>query len=181
MAYTSANLYLLEMGVHRGPRRFAYFTDDSFATVFGSGYFSDAFKRGMKLGDIVDVYVGTLNTAVSTTLGASAAGGVSDFSAITGQARAQVSVANSTTFACTVVSSPQQVAPTSLSAFSVWGAAATTQPSATNQADIISTAAVSISATQWGYTTSTQATGIVSLLRAIRDALVASGNMKGSN
>jgi len=46
------------------------------------------------------------------------------------------------------------------------------QPSGAGQADIISTASVSVSSTQWGYTTSTQATGIVTLLRAIRAALI---------
>lgn len=48
------------------------------------------------------------------------------------------------------------------------------QPSGAAQADIISTAPVSISATQWGYTTSTQALGIITLLREIRRVLVAS-------
>ena len=54
------------------------------------------------------------------------------------------------------------------------------QPLATNQAAIISYASVSISATQFGYTTSTQATGIVNLLLQLRSDLVALGLIKGS-
>ena len=46
------------------------------------------------------------------------------------------------------------------------------QPSGAGQADIISTAAVTSTGTNWGYATSTQADGIVTLLRAIRTALV---------
>lgn len=62
-----------------------------------------------------------------------------------------------------------------------YGATPVAQPAATNQAAIASTAAVSISATQWGFATSTQATGIVTLLAEIRTALVNTGIIKGSN
>lgn len=62
-----------------------------------------------------------------------------------------------------------------------FGATPVAQPAATNQAAIASTAAVSVSATQWGYSTSTQATGIVTLLTEIRTALVNTGIIKGSN
>jgi hypothetical protein len=63
-----------------------------------------------------------------------------------------------------------------------WGATASTQPTNADQADILSTAAVSIASagTPWGYATSTQADGVVDLVRAIRAALVAAGLMKGS-
>lgn len=180
MAYSSSALYLMDMGVHRGPRRFAYFTADSLATVLGSGYFSDGGKYGLKIGDIIDVFVGTLNTAVSTTGSTAAAGAVSDFSALTGYARTWVTVSNATTFAVTVVTVPQQVAPTTGSLFSVWGATATTQPTATQQAAVATTLAMSGAVTSYGYTTSTQADGIVRLVNQIRSDLVAVGIIKGS-
>lgn len=52
-----------------------------------------------------------------------------------------------------------------------YGATPIVRPSGASQADILSTAATSNSTTQWGYATSTQADGIVTLLRAIRSAL----------
>lgn len=61
-----------------------------------------------------------------------------------------------------------------------WAVTATTQPTATQQAVAISTAAVSISATQWGFATSTQADGITRLVNQIRSDLVAIGVLKGS-
>lgn len=61
-----------------------------------------------------------------------------------------------------------------------WAATATTQPTATQQAVAISTAAVSISATQWAFGTSTQADGIVRLVNQLRGDLVSLGIIKGS-
>jgi UDP-N-acetyl-D-mannosaminuronic acid transferase (WecB/TagA/CpsF family) len=61
-----------------------------------------------------------------------------------------------------------------------FGTTPANQPTSANQAAVISTAAVSISATQFGYATSTQATGIVTLLNQIRADLVTLGLIKGS-
>jgi hypothetical protein len=61
-----------------------------------------------------------------------------------------------------------------------WGGTPVARPSGSGQADIASTAAVSVSATQWGYSTSTQATAIVTLVRALRAAMADSGMMAGS-
>jgi hypothetical protein len=69
-------------------------------------------------------------------------------------------------------------ASTSLVAF--WGGTPQARPSGTGQADIASTASVSISATQWGFSTSTQATAIVTLVRAMRAALANTGFMAGA-
>lgn len=54
------------------------------------------------------------------------------------------------------------------------------QPTATQQAVAISTAAVSISATQWAFGTSTQADGVVRLVNQLRSDLVSLGLLKGS-
>jgi UDP-N-acetyl-D-mannosaminuronic acid transferase (WecB/TagA/CpsF family) len=62
-----------------------------------------------------------------------------------------------------------------------FGATPAAQPAATNQAAIASTAAVSVSATQWGFSTSTQATAVITLLTEVRAALVTLGLIKGSN
>jgi hypothetical protein len=61
-----------------------------------------------------------------------------------------------------------------------YGVAAITQPTTSNEAAAISTAAVTISATQWAFATSTQANGIVTLVNQLRADLVALGLIKGS-
>ena len=54
------------------------------------------------------------------------------------------------------------------------------QPAATNQAAPASTAPVSISATQWGFSTSTQAAALVAFVVQVQADLVALGLIKGS-
>lgn len=61
-----------------------------------------------------------------------------------------------------------------------FGTTATTQPTSANQAAPASTSAVSVSATQWGFSTSTQANAIVTLVTQLRADLVALGLIKGS-
>lgn len=61
-----------------------------------------------------------------------------------------------------------------------FGTTATTQPASASQAAVASTAPVSISATQWGFSTSAQAQQIIDSHNAIRSALVALGIIKGS-
>lgn len=75
---------------------------------------------------------------------------------------------------------PVQFGGTNTAILGFYGAIPVAQPAATNQSAIASTAAVSISATQWGFSTSAQASGIVSLLTEIRTALVNTGIIKGS-
>lgn len=75
---------------------------------------------------------------------------------------------------------PVQFGGTNTATLGFYGATPVAQPAATNQSAIASTAAVSISATQWGFSTSAQASGIVSLLTEIRTALVNTGIIKGS-
>ena len=61
-----------------------------------------------------------------------------------------------------------------------YGASPGAQPSSTVQAVAISTAAVSVSATQWAFATSTQADGIVRLVNRLRSDLVTLGLIAGS-
>lgn len=61
-----------------------------------------------------------------------------------------------------------------------FGVSATTQPASASQAAVASTAPVSISATQWGFSTSTQAEALVTLVNQMRSDLVALGLIKGS-
>ena len=61
-----------------------------------------------------------------------------------------------------------------------YGTAPPVQPTSASQAVAISTAAVSVSATQWCFTTSTQADGIVRLVNRLRADLVTLGIIKGS-
>src|SRR3990167_420185 len=57
-------------------------------------------------------------------------------------------------------------------ALGFYGVATVTQPTSSLQAAIASTAAASVSATQWGYSTSTQADAIVTLANQLRSNLV---------
>lgn len=61
-----------------------------------------------------------------------------------------------------------------------FGAAVTTRPASASQAAVTTSASVSISATQWGFATSTQADQLVNSHNAIRAALVSLGIIKGS-
>jgi hypothetical protein len=76
---------------------------------------------------------------------------------------------------------PVQFGGSSSATLGFFGATPIAEPAATNQSAIASTAAVSISATQWAFSTSTQATGVITLLTEIRTALVNLGLIKGSN
>lgn len=75
---------------------------------------------------------------------------------------------------------PVQFGGTNSATLGFYGATPVAQPAATNQAISISTAAVSISATQWAFASSAQATGIATLLYEVRAALVSTGIIKGS-
>lgn len=61
-----------------------------------------------------------------------------------------------------------------------WGTTPVVQQSGANQARVTSTASITCTIGGWGYDTSTQATGIVTLLNEIRGVLVTVGIMKGS-
>lgn len=61
-----------------------------------------------------------------------------------------------------------------------YGATPVGQPTTSNQAAPISTAPVSISATQWAYGTSTQAQQLITLVTQLRADLVTLGVIKGS-
>jgi len=61
-----------------------------------------------------------------------------------------------------------------------FGAAASGQPASSNQGAVATTAAASFTATQWGYSTSTQANAIVTLVNQLRAVLVTLGLIKGS-
>lgn len=76
--------------------------------------------------------------------------------------------------------SPAQIGDSSSSKVGFYGATASTQPASASQAATLSTAAVSISATQWGFATSTQADAIVTLVNRLRADLVTLGLIKGS-
>jgi len=69
---------------------------------------------------------------------------------------------------------------TSTSKVGFYGTTPVVQPTSSSQAAIASTAAVSISASQWGFSTSTQANAIVTLANRIRADLVTLGIIKGS-
>lgn len=61
-----------------------------------------------------------------------------------------------------------------------YGATPSAQPTSSNEAAAAATAAVSISATQWGFSTSTQANAAITLVNQLRADLVTLGLIKGS-
>lgn len=61
-----------------------------------------------------------------------------------------------------------------------YGVVAITQPTSSNEAAVVTTSPVSISATQWGFSTSNQATAIITLVNQLRADLVSLGLIKGS-
>lgn len=69
---------------------------------------------------------------------------------------------------------------TSASTLGFYGTTATSQLSSSSQATIVSTAAVSVSATQWAFGTSAQADGVIRLVNRLRNDLVTLGLIKGS-
>lgn len=75
---------------------------------------------------------------------------------------------------------PALIGSTTSSYVGFYGAAVTTRPASASQAAAISTAAVSISATQWGFATSTQANAAITLVNQLRADLVSLGLIKGS-
>jgi len=68
MAYNNANLSLVVQGMtyNAKPRRWVYTTTDATATIDTSGYISDGGKYGMRVGDIVEVYISSGTITVST-------------------------------------------------------------------------------------------------------------------
>lgn len=79
MTYDTSKLSLILQTIERGPRRWVYFTADTIAAVLAAGYISDATKKGLQLGDLVEVFSGTLNTALTNVPSTAAEGSVSEF------------------------------------------------------------------------------------------------------
>lgn len=75
---------------------------------------------------------------------------------------------------------PVQFGGTNTATLGFYGATPAVQPASSNQAAPVSTAPVSISATQWGWSTSTQAQAILTLVTQLRADLVTLGILKGS-
>lgn len=78
------------------------------------------------------------------------------------------------------VTGDSQLGSTVTSRVAFFGATVTIQPTTSNEAAAISTAAVSQAGTIHGYATSTQANQIVTLVNQLRADLVALGLIKGS-
>lgn len=57
MAYSTSNPPVLVAQLFGGyKRKFQYMSSDAASTVRVAGYFTDALKRGMQVGDLVEVY-----------------------------------------------------------------------------------------------------------------------------
>jgi hypothetical protein len=71
MSYVKGSLSKVYDELESGISYWLYYTSDSIPTVLGSGYISDATDRRLKLGDVVDVFTGTLTNFAATTGGSS--------------------------------------------------------------------------------------------------------------
>jgi len=69
MSYLTGNLSKVLDDLETGIAYWLYYTSDSVGAVQASGYISDATNKRVKLGDIVDVFSGTLTNFASTTGG----------------------------------------------------------------------------------------------------------------
>lgn len=74
----------------------------------------------------------------------------------------------------------QQFGGTNAALLGFFGATPVVQPTSASQAAVISTAPVSISATQWAFSTSAQALSILTFAVQLRSDLVSLGLIKGS-
>lgn len=156
MAYITANLNLASQSLEgtAGTKRWTYTTTDTLATVVGAGYVTDATKKGMVKGDYVDV----VNAATPSHW--------------------ILEVSSISSGAATLADSAVQVGSAATSTIGFYGAAPVAQRTSSAQAAVATTAAST--ATPWGFTTSTQANGVITLLNEIQAALVALGLIKGS-
>lgn len=159
MSYTAANLALNNSATlgsrSAGAREWVLRGTDAINTVVGASFISDAVDKGMSVNDLV-TYIRTDTFEVYDLV-----------------------VASMSSTAATLDGRGAFLGVTSTTPLSLWGVAATTQPSEAAQAAVATTAAQSTAST-WGFSTSTQANGVIALLNAIQRALVASGAMKGS-
>jgi len=76
--------------------------------------------------------------------------------------------------------SPVLVGSTNTGLVGFYGYTPVVQPTSTNEAAPSSVAPVSVTATQWGFSTSTQAQAILTLVTQLRADLVTLGIIKGS-
>jgi len=179
MAYSTAKVSLLSQAIGgQGAALWSLINSDSIATMLGAGYVTDAGNLGMKVGDLVWLSSGTFNTAVYPSSGAATAdvGEAPDFTD-TPPVRTLVQVGSMSAGAATLTDNVQ-VGGTAAGKVGFFGATPIVQPAATAQSAVTTTA--STTTTPFGYTTSAQAEGIVTLLNRIRTDLVSLGIVKGS-
>ena len=79
-----------------------------------------------------------------------------------------------------VVSGGQTFGDNTADTIGFYGVTPVGQPTSSEQASAVGTALASISATQWGFATSTQGDTLVKEVNAMRAALVSLGLIKGS-
>lgn len=179
MAYNNGRLSAIVSTIEgQGPSLWSYITADTLATVIAAGYLSDALKFGMRIGDLVLCAIGTLNTAVYPSSGASTAdvGEAADFTAVPQWVWLQV--VSFTGNAANLAGATQTIGGAATDKLGFYGTAPVTQPSGAGEAAVTTTAATST--TPYGFSTVTQANAIVTLVNQLRSDLVALGLIKGS-
>lgn len=91
MAYVSNALSLLGGSIGGRSRRWYYESADALNVILAAGYFSDATNKRMQIGDIVEIYSGTLNTQLTTAPTTKDVGAVSEFASQPSKCEAMVS------------------------------------------------------------------------------------------
>lgn len=168
-----------------GPRVWEYFTADAITSIVGAGYITDATKKGMLVGDTVEVFFATLNTTGPDASPSTVARGqASEFAANPTRASLQVSAISSG--AATLLD--KSIFGGSASALvGFYGTTPAVQPAATAQSSGASTTITSIGSTSLTALDLTRFNAAFArieevrvLTDAIRTALVTVGLMKGS-
>jgi len=91
MSYDTTKLSLVVQAIERGGAAlYSLTTVDPIGTVLGAGYVSDATKKGLRVGDLVLVSFGTLNTALTASPSSADVGAASDFASVPQNALLQV-------------------------------------------------------------------------------------------
>lgn len=187
MAYTSNKLSLRGGNLIGGaaPRVWEYYTADPLATVIGAGYISDATKKGMLVGDVVQVFFGTLNTTgPDATATAAARGTVSEFASqptFTTLSVSSISSGAATLLDKTVLGGSA----TALVGF--YGATPVVKAAAAGQSAVASTTITSVASTSLTAADVTRINALIDRVEAIRvlqdqtrTDLIAYGLQKGS-
>lgn len=170
MAYSTANLHLEANTIGGDDRLWSYRSADTYATVAGSGYFSDGVARGMLAKDIILVIdtAGVHTWAYVSTVGATAITVTAISTTATTGTFTTVTTATANVTGALNVTGTANIASTASKLVGFYGATAVSQRTSSNQATTNIAASASFGATQ------------LAVIQEIMNTLAGLGLWKGS-